>query len=84
MQTNDTLLLLFFRSLSLIPPSKKRDACVIEANESTRTLTGKTQPRGREYVTAEKELNSLSHYKLVQKACSYTPSNEDSGWESRS
>ena len=25
--------------------------------------------------------HSLSHYKLVQKACSYTPTNEDSGWK---
>ena len=46
---------------------KSRHACIVEANESTGTRTGATQPRDHEDLTAAKGFNSLSHYNLVYK-----------------
>ena len=42
-------------------------ACIIEAHESTRSRSGRTQSRDHEDHIAEKKSNSLSHYDLVHK-----------------
>ena len=46
---------------------KTRYACIIEAHVSTRTRVGATQPSDHEDRTAERRLNSLTHYNLVHK-----------------
>ena len=43
---------------------RTRYACIIDAHESTRTRTGKTQSRDHEDLIAEKEFNSFSHHNL--------------------
>ena len=42
-------------------------ACIVEADESTRTRTGTTEPRYHEDLKAVKGFNSLRHCNLVHK-----------------
>ena len=47
-----------------------RDACIVEAHESTSKRLEKTQPQDHEDRIAGKVFNSSSHYNLVQKIIS--------------
>ena len=46
---------------------RTRYASFVEANESTRTHSGKTEPSDHADLIAEKGVKSLSHYNLVHK-----------------
>ena len=57
-------------------------ACILEADESTRMRMGNSIPHNHEDHIAGKGENSLQHYNLVHKICSYASSYENSGSES--
>ena len=57
-------------------------ACILEADESTRMRMGNSIPQNHEDHIAGKGENSLQHYSLVHKFCSYASSFENSGSES--
>ena len=63
---------------------RSRYACIIEAHESTRTRTGKTEARDHRDLIAEKGSNSLTHCSLVHKPDTHTACDENSRCESRS
>ena len=62
---------------------RSKHACIVEARESARKRTGKTQQKDHEDHIAGVEFGSLSHDNLVHKFVPMLQSSEIPGCESR-